>query len=78
MNKTAEPDHLFVCCACGKASTTAYGFEGGNGLLPMKSTASPGWDESCMLNAQEFPIDQLVWNADKTRVVEVKETDHGS
>ncbi len=65
-NKTASEDNLFVCCACGKTSTTRYGFDESN-----RSTASPGWDESCMMNAQEFPKDSLVWNEGRTRVVKV-------
>jgi hypothetical protein len=32
----------FVCAACGKTSSTKYGFGG---------TANPGWDTSCMLNS---------------------------
>lgn len=71
-NKTAEPGNLFVCCACGKTSTTRYGFNDANPLLTPKSTASPGWDESCMLNAREFPVDRLVWDKSRTHVVEVK------
>lgn len=65
-NKTAEDGHLFVCCACGRTSATSWGFDADN-----KSTASPGWDESCMLNAREFPVSRLVFNEDFTRVIEV-------
>jgi hypothetical protein len=65
-NRNATDGHLFVCCACGKTSTTEFGFDAAG-----KSTASPGWDESCMLNEHEFPIAALVWNDDMTRVVEV-------
>jgi hypothetical protein len=68
-NERADEGHLFVCCACGKTSTTRYGFERIEGRDV--STASPGWDESCMLNASEFAIDRLVGNEDKTRVVSV-------
>ncbi len=64
-NETAKPDHLFVCCACGKTSTTRYGFDA------TSSTASPGWDESCMLNAREFPMERLVWSEHKTSVIKV-------
>jgi hypothetical protein len=71
-NETARPGFLFVCCACGKASTTSYGFETVGPFATGKSTASPGWDESCMLNAQEFAVDLLEWNGDRTRVVAVK------
>ena len=33
---------IWVCGACGKTARDQYGLEG---------THSPGWDESCMLNA---------------------------
>ncbi len=73
MNKTDDTDCLFVCCACGKTSTTRYGYREIAGGLKYENTASPGWDESCMLNAQEFAKSRLVWNADHTRVVEVRQ-----
>ena len=59
----AKDGHIFVCCACGKTSATRYGFDD-VGL----SVSTPGWDESCMLNAREFPTANLVWNDSKTRV----------
>lgn len=65
-NEFAKDGHLFVCRACGKTSTTRYGFDADN-----KSTASPGWDESCMLNAQQFAVDRLVWSVGKTHVCAV-------
>lgn len=65
-NETARDGHLFVCCACGRTSSTRYGFDENN-----KSTATPGWDESCMLNASEFPVSRLVFNESFTCVVEV-------
>jgi hypothetical protein len=70
-NEAAADGNLFVCCACGKVSTTRYGFEQ-TAQGEYKSTASKGWDESCMLNASEFPKDHLVWNEGKTRVIEVR------
>ena len=70
-NETADDDHLFVCCACGKTSTTSYGFDEAG-----KSTASPGWDESCMMGAQKFPKAWLKWNDSKTAVVAVIDPDH--
>lgn len=81
-NDAAREGHLFVCCACGKVSTYLYGFadwrHGREYLDPevhrvMESgrVASSGWDESCMLNCEEFAERQLVWNADHTRVVQV-------
>lgn len=63
-NAKAADGNVFVCCACGKTATTAYGFDD-NG-----STASPGWDESCAMNAQEFAINKLVLSPGG-RVVEV-------
>ena len=64
-NEIAPDDSLYVCCACGKTSTTAYGFDAvGN------STATPGWDESCMLNARLFPKSKLVFGPSH-RVVSV-------
>lgn len=70
-NETAKEGHLFVCCACGKTSTTRYGFKTVGGFST-ESTASPGWDESCMLNAHEFALNRLVFNETGTRVVKVK------
>ena len=64
---TARDGHLFVCCACGKVSTTRYGFD----ATTNKSTAAPGWDESCMLNAREFSVDRLEWDRHGARVVKV-------
>jgi hypothetical protein len=63
-NHAADDDHLYVCLACGKTSTTCYGFDAAN-----KSTASPGWDESCMMNAVLLPKARLQWNTRRTRVV---------
>jgi hypothetical protein len=73
-NETAKPGSLFVCCACGKTSTTIYGFD----ELTGESTASRGWDESCMLNAKEFAVDLLDWNDTRTRVVAVNGTAKGT
>ena len=52
----------FVCLACGKTSSTRYGFDG---------TADRGWDPSCMMNAvlcrpstsRERLMDGLPWHA---------------
>ena len=49
-NDVAPDGMIFVCMACGKSSTTRYGFTGDD-PGPYKSTADPGWDESCMMNA---------------------------
>lgn len=51
----APMGYIFVCLACGKTSPTRYGFDGHN-----RNVAQHGWDESCMLNAQLFKVDQLV------------------
>lgn len=42
----APEGQVYVCGACGKTSSTRYGFDAQN-----KNVASGGWDESCMLNA---------------------------
>ena len=60
----APEGYLYVCLACGKFSTTRYGFDGTNAR-----TASPGWDESCVLNAMCMRAALIVWNDAKTRVV---------
>ena len=57
---------LFVCCVCGKQSKDKYG----------EKPISYGWDESCMLNSQEFDVSKLVYgpgNNKIRRVIEVKE-----
>ena len=72
-NRVSSPGHLFVCCACGKVSTTKYGFDASG-----RSTASPGWDESCMLSAQEFPESQITWNVGHTLAVEINTDSNAS
>jgi hypothetical protein len=47
------PDSVYVCCACGKTSDDKYG----------EKNASPGWDESCMLNCVRALRSHLVFNA---------------
>jgi hypothetical protein len=42
----APPGQIWVCGACGKTSRTRYGFDDQN-----QNCATPGWDESCMMNA---------------------------
>jgi len=57
---------VFVCLACGKQSKDRYG----------DKPISYGWDESCMLNSQEFDVSKLVYGPGKEktrRVIEVKE-----
>lgn len=41
-DRFAPPGAIWVCGACGKTAKDKYGIEG---------ERSPGWDESCMLNA---------------------------
>ena len=45
----------WVCMACGKTSENR---EGGD-------TASPGWDESCMLNSRLYPLARLIYDETK-------------
>lgn len=59
--RIAPPGRIWVCCACGKTAKDKYGIEG---------KRSTGWDESCMLNAQLFDEDKLVYECG--RVKEVK------
>lgn len=41
-DRHAADGTIWVCGACGKTAKDRYGIEGEH---------SPGWDESCMLNA---------------------------
>lgn len=42
------PDgQVWICYACGKKSRTRYGFD----ATGARASISPGWDESCMMNA---------------------------
>lgn len=40
--RIAYPGTIWMCAACCKTATDRYGIEGDK---------SPGWDESCVLNA---------------------------
>lgn len=62
-NEMAEPGELFVCLACGKTSVWSYGFDDKNRDVngELCRYASPGWDESCMLNCKRVKLDQLVY-----------------
>lgn len=42
---------VYVCGACGKTSRNRAGFVNDGTPRGGPSVASPGWDESCMLNA---------------------------
>lgn len=42
VNRIAPAGTVWMCAACGKTAQDSYGMEGDR---------SPGWDESCMLNA---------------------------
>jgi len=59
-----KDDELWVCGACGKTSRSHYGFD-----KDEKSVASPGWDESCMMNSSLFKKEELTYNDSKTRVI---------
>lgn len=59
-NEIAGPGKVFVCMMCGKLSRDRYG----------EKAINRGWDESCMLNAQLFDLDQLVLKGG--RVVRIK------
>jgi hypothetical protein len=62
--------HIWVCGACGKTSRTRYGFfkdEDGHTWETApdgQRVASPGWDESCMLNAVLCYRDQRLRDSD--------------
>jgi hypothetical protein len=62
---TAAGDETYVCLACGKTSRTKYGLD---------RSASPGWDESCMLNSVLYKTSDLVFaGPEKTRVASIRE-----
>lgn len=54
----APAGKVWRCLACGKRSRTRFGFiddgtsRGGDHLPDGTRVAEPGWDESCMLNAE--------------------------
>jgi hypothetical protein len=50
-NEVAKEGHVWVCLACGKRSKDRYGID---------SPINRGWDESCVLNSQEFPESLLI------------------
>ena len=58
--KIAPRGAVFVCSACGKRSRDLYGYQ----------AISPGWDESCSLNAILCDEESLVMSG--TRVVEAQ------
>ncbi|MDB4330411.1 hypothetical protein N9948_01675 [bacterium] len=60
-NKKAKKGNVFVCMACGKRSEDEYG----------DNALDRGWDVSCMMNCQEFPISKLEMK--DGRVVKIKE-----
>lgn len=69
----APEGKLWVCCACGKTSTDLYGDH--NNPVVERVEISPGWDESCILNARLFPVGALVY--DGARVVKVNASKGG-
>ena len=58
----APSGHIYVCGACGKTSTTRYGFDG---------TAMDGWDESCAMNAVLVKESQIVERSPSGRVTKI-------
>lgn len=58
----APEGSIWVCRACGKTALDRFGIEG---------ERSPGWDESCALNSEMFPVSRLVYSG--SRVVSVRE-----
>jgi hypothetical protein len=54
-NKRAPDGHVYVCGACGKVSRWRYGFDD-NG----RNDATPGWDESCMMDGVLVAVDSIV------------------
>jgi len=65
-SRIAPKGKAWVCLACGKTSKDCYGTK-----FPKET--SRGWDESCVLNAQLFDKDKLVFDIDSGRVTQVKE-----
>jgi hypothetical protein len=59
--ETNQPETVWVCLACGKRSKDRWSFD----------SISPGWDESCMINAVEVRVDHLIMNGN--RVAEIRE-----
>lgn len=49
--RLAPTGAVWVCVACGKTARDRYGLKGEH---------SPGWDESCMLNALLCEEDSIV------------------
>ena len=63
--RIAPEGKIWVCLACGKVSKDLFGSNN-----PEETTR--GWDESCVLNAQLFDTDKLVFDVDSGRVTEIK------
>lgn len=61
-NEDAPEGSVWVCTACGKMARDKYGFK----------PISWGWDESCMLNADLFSLEELELNEAGDRVVSIK------
>lgn len=57
----AKEGYVYVCHACGKTSKGKYGTEG-----------MRGWDESCMMNCEEYSITSLVYGTNG-RVTQIKD-----
>lgn len=63
MNEVAGEDKLFVCLQCGKWSKTLSG---------NTKHVSRGWDESCIMNAVEVPLEDLTFSDDGNTAIEVR------
>lgn len=63
--RIAKVGHRWVCAACGKTAIDSHGGVGEH---------SPGWDESCMLNADQWPDCSLEYGADGSRVIAIRGT----
>jgi len=60
MQKIAPHGAVYVCGACGKRSRDLYGYQ----------AISPGWDESCSLNAFLCDEESLVMDGQVVRQAE--------
>lgn len=61
-NEVAKEGFVFVCGACGKRSKDRFGFQ----------KIDRGWDESCMLNSDQYPEAALEFGSNG-RVVRIEE-----
>lgn len=69
-NERAPEGHVFMCGACGKVSRWHYGFD-----LSNKNDATPGWDESCVMNCVLVPENAIALPVGWTYPVRVRALD---